>query len=109
MIMFNDSNVTFCHPLTPYQLTLWRAARWETTTRYYEAHVQQDLWGSWMVIRLWGGKASRRRGAKIDHFTSQEAAYAILDRITKRRLAHGYEKSVISQDDLSKPASMALS
>ncbi len=36
----------------------WQRRRWERGTRYYEAHLHQDLWGEWILTRVWG-----RRGA----------------------------------------------
>ena len=33
-------------------------SRWERETRYYELRLQQDLWGDWVLMRVWGGKGS---------------------------------------------------
>ncbi len=74
----------------PYVLTDWKAARWETPSRYYETHVQQDLWGEWQVVRVWGGKGSRRGGMKIERLTSRDEALTELHAIAVRRRAHGY-------------------
>lgn len=37
--------------------------RWTKTTRYYEVHLHPDLWGQWIVTRIWGrsGTALGRR------------------------------------------------
>ncbi len=33
-------------------------SRWERDTRYYELRLQQDLWGDWVLTRVWGGKGT---------------------------------------------------
>jgi predicted DNA-binding WGR domain protein len=32
--------------------------RWVKDTRYYELHIDQDLWGEWVFIRWWGRRGS---------------------------------------------------
>jgi hypothetical protein len=32
----------------------WINLRWERGTRYYEVHLYQDLWGEWVLARVWG-------------------------------------------------------
>ena len=36
----------------------WLASRWERDTRYYELHLRQDLFGDWVLTRVWGGKGT---------------------------------------------------
>ena len=36
----------------------WVRVRWETDRRYYEVHLHQDLWGTWVLTRTWGGRRS---------------------------------------------------
>ena len=36
----------------------WFHSRWEKYTRYYELRVQQDLWGQWLLTRVWGRRGS---------------------------------------------------
>ncbi len=42
-----------------YALTTWLRIRWEKGTRYYEAYVHQDLWGDWVLTRIWGRRETR--------------------------------------------------
>jgi len=28
----------------------WFYCRWERGSRYYEARIQQDLWGEWVLV-----------------------------------------------------------
>ena len=32
--------------------------RWQKGTRYYEVLLHQDLWGGWIVTRVWGRRGS---------------------------------------------------
>jgi hypothetical protein len=43
-------------PATMVQVVEWRHSRWERDSRYYELRVQQDLFGHWLLIRVWGRK-----------------------------------------------------
>lgn len=36
----------------------WLPSRWERDTRYYELRLQQNLWGDWLLTRVWGGKGT---------------------------------------------------
>lgn len=41
----------------------WVRVCWVKATRYYEVHLHPDLWGQWIVTRIWGrsGTALGRR------------------------------------------------
>jgi hypothetical protein len=32
----------------------WIRRRWEKATRYYEVYLHPDLWGDWVLTRIWG-------------------------------------------------------
>jgi hypothetical protein len=38
----------------------WVYLRWKKGTRYYEVHLQQDLFGDWVLTQVWG-----RRGTQL--------------------------------------------
>lgn len=78
--------------MSPYTTEQWRALRWETSSRYYEARVQQDLWGEWQVVRTWGGKRSRRGGMKAEVCASREEACARITAVAQHRRQRGYER-----------------
>jgi len=68
----------------------WRRQRWEKDTRYYEAYLQQDLWGQWILTRVWG-----RCGTLLGQVRNLPcASYADgldqLARLDKRRRQRGY-------------------
>lgn len=39
------------------------SARWESKTRWYEVELSEDLFGTWLLTRRWGGLASARNGS----------------------------------------------
>jgi len=66
--------------------------RWEKETRYYEVHVVQDLWGDWVLTRIWGRRGSaigQIRRAPCESYTE---ALAQLARLEKRRAQRGYAR-----------------
>jgi predicted DNA-binding WGR domain protein len=65
--------------------------RWEKDSRYYEIHLQQDLWGDWVLTRIWG-----RRGSPAGQITrvpcrSYRDAAALLASVCSQRKRRGYE------------------
>jgi predicted DNA-binding WGR domain protein len=67
--------------------------RWENplTRRYYQAAVQQNLFGDWEVMCIWGGIGSAR-GRQWVVPVDQQAADAELARIAARRAQRGYQR-----------------
>jgi len=61
-------------------------ARWETGERWYEAILTQDLLGDWIVLRVWGGKGSRRHGQKTDMVNSEADGRNLIEQIHKTRI-----------------------
>ena len=48
------------YDMVSYYITEWIRLRWEKATRYYEVYLHPDLWGQWVLTRIWG-----RRGARL--------------------------------------------
>jgi len=76
--------VTTSHPCSE------KSSRWEKGTRYYETRLHQDLWGSWVVTRVWG-----RRGTawgQVRHLPcgSYAEGLEMLTAIAMRRRQRGY-------------------
>ncbi len=71
----------------------FRRLRWENPSRrrYYEAVVQQDLFGGWEVWRAWGGIGSARGRQLAVPSDSAQAGLAELDALARRRQRRGYE------------------
>jgi len=40
----------------------YRFSRFERGTRYYELRVQQDIFGQWVLLKIWG-----RKGTALGH------------------------------------------
>lgn len=61
--------------------------RWEKETRYYEAHIEQDLWGEWVFTRVWGRRNSLMGQMKrVPCVSYEEAArrLATVDKVVLR-------------------------
>ena len=76
--------------LTEVMLTRELRHRWIKSTRYYEVLLHQDLWGDWIVTRVWG-----RRGSPLGRVRHQPCgSYAEgLERVRdvrERRARRGY-------------------
>lgn len=52
--------------------------RWEKGTRYYEAHVEQDLWEGWTLTRIRGRRNSPLGQVRRSPCQSREDALAKL-------------------------------
>lgn len=84
--MNNPSSST---PL-PYSVDSWTKTSWTTASRYYIAEVTQDLFGTWLLKRSWGGLGSRRGSSMTIPAENYEEALSLLDDTAKRRLKRGY-------------------
>ena len=67
--------------------------RWKTplTCRYYQAMVQQNLFGDWELVRIWSGIGSVR-GRQWVVPVDQQAAGAEMARIAVMRSQRGYQR-----------------
>ncbi len=63
---------------------------WQKHTRYYKAILCQDLFGDWVVVRVWGSLASRAGRIASSWVANEGEGEMALCKIAKRRLAHGY-------------------
>ncbi|WP_295457994.1 WGR domain-containing protein [uncultured Thiodictyon sp.] len=66
--------------------------RWihETKNRYYQAHLLQDLFGEWTLVRVWGGLGSHQGAVRTTGVSSYADGLAQVQAIGKRRRQHGY-------------------
>lgn len=65
--------------------------------RYYKVFLDQDLFGDWIVIKVWGGIGSNRGRIHSTGVASYEAGIELVDEIARRRAQRGYA-SVTSGD-----------
>lgn len=66
--------------------------RWETSSRYYIALVQQNLFGDWELMRIWGGKGSARGSMLCQPATGQADALSHLSELARVRERRGYRR-----------------
>ena len=66
----------------------WLASRWERDTRYYELHLRQDLFGDWVLTRVWGGKNTALGQIKhelCEDYAAGVARHAEAERVRVKR------------------------
>ena len=68
----------------------WVALRWERRAGYYRAHLEQDLWGHWIVTRVVGRRGARRGRYMTTWVPSLEHGLVTMGAIAKRRGERGY-------------------
>ena len=61
-------------------------ARWETEQRWSEVELVRDLLGDWVLVRRWGGKASRRYGELLHVVAGEAEGKQFIERIHLVRL-----------------------
>jgi predicted DNA-binding WGR domain protein len=69
----------------------WITLRWTRGTRYYRAHLEQDLWHGWLLTLVHGRIGTRLGRARASSSLSLETALTELAAITKRRRQRGYQ------------------
>jgi hypothetical protein len=76
---------------SPSLLTQWLTLRWTRGTRYYRAHLEQDLWHDWVITQVNGRRGSSLGRARTHPQPSLAAALTNLAAIAERRQKRGYE------------------
>jgi predicted DNA-binding WGR domain protein len=71
---------------------MMQLARYESTTRYYIIAAGRDLFGTYYVRRMWGGKGTRLGGVATESFDDETNALAAVAALVRRRLqkSRGY-------------------
>ena len=65
-------------------------ARWEKGTRFYEALVERDLFGDWVLTLVWGRRGSALGCVQHRVQPSVSAARDALQTVARRRRRRGY-------------------
>ncbi|MBD1877217.1 hypothetical protein H6F75_27415 [Nodosilinea sp. FACHB-131] len=73
-----------------YDLERWRSQRWQKDSRYYICRVEQDLFGTWLMISEWGGLWVGRRRLREEAYFSYEEACTRFELINQQRQRRGY-------------------
>lgn len=58
--------------------------------RYYELRVVQDLWGAWVLTKIWGRRGSKRGRVVHIPYDSVDAAVGAYQKSSDRRRRRGY-------------------
>jgi ankyrin repeat protein len=69
---------------------------WCKGTRYYNLHIQPNLFGGLSVIKTWGSSISRRVGHKITFCDSDADIVKILEETTRKRKSRDYNSLHLS-------------
>ena len=64
--------------------------RWEKGTRFYEALVERDLFGDWVLTLVWGRRGSALGRVQHRPHPSVTAAQDALQTVARRRQCRGY-------------------
>jgi len=76
--------------LASVNVATWLSLRFERGTRYYQLHLEQDLWGDWVVTRVNGRRATPLGRAVVTWPGSFESGLQSLAESAKRRRQRGY-------------------
>lgn len=60
--------------------------------RYYQVHLDRDLFGGWTLRKVWGGINSSRGGMHNTGISTYDDGVVQIREIAKRRDQHGYER-----------------
>ncbi len=71
-------------------VSTWLSLRFERGTRYYQLHLEQDLWGAWILTRVNGRRNSQLGRELITWPSSFESGLSALAESAKRRRLRGY-------------------
>jgi predicted DNA-binding WGR domain protein len=63
---------------------------WHKGSKYYNLHIQPNLFGGASLIKTWGAKGSKRGGHQIVYCDSEEEARLAIATAVKRRKLRGY-------------------
>jgi predicted DNA-binding WGR domain protein len=63
--------------------------RWEKGTRYYEALIEQDLFGDWVLTLVWGRRGSSLGRVQHRSHPSASAARKAVETVARRRARRG--------------------
>jgi hypothetical protein len=59
-------------------------------SRYYRAHLEQDLFGEWTLVCVWGALGTAHGSYSSTGVTSHKEGLHRLDAIDRLRRQHGY-------------------
>ncbi len=82
-------------------------ARWETSTKYYEARLVRDLLEDWVLVVSRGGKTSRLGALRTLFVSSEEEGMKKIAALEKVRTRRGYVRVPVHSAVRPSPFSLA--
>ena len=64
--------------------------RWQKGTRYYEVLLHRDLWGDWVLTRVWGRRGSPLGQVRHSPCGSYADGLSQVRQVQQRRTQRGY-------------------
>lgn len=80
--------------------------RWEKEQDYYLVHVHQDMFGDWLVTRVWGQTGTQYGGMKHTLVASPEEAATLVDDVRHIQESRGFRKVLEAKDPNEIPGSI---
>jgi predicted DNA-binding WGR domain protein len=68
-------------------------SRWERDSRYYVLQLEQDLFGDWVLTRVWGRKGTALGQLRRELAVSHEEGLVRLQKEETRRQGRGYVRT----------------
>ncbi len=70
----------------------WITVRWENSLkkRYYLVMIEQDIFGQWVLIRVWGGIQTKLGRTQVSVLDNKKQGVEMLKIISIRRKQRGY-------------------
>ena len=73
---------------------LYQAVEFEKGSRYYRLLLQQDLFQTWLVTRIWGGKGRRAQHHRHEPYADYAQARQRFDALVTYREKHRHYHAV---------------
>ncbi len=72
----------------------WVTVRWENpdSERYYLVMIEQDIFGQWILNRIWGGIHKKLGGNQVSVLDNKDQGIEMLKDISIRRKQRGYKR-----------------
>jgi predicted DNA-binding WGR domain protein len=64
---------------------------WQSPTRYYRLEIAQDLFGFWIITRIWRGKYAKNGQTLTISTQSKQDVENWINKIHMQRLKRGYQ------------------
>ena len=77
-----------------YEFLTWQQRRFERGTRYYELHLQQNLWGEWELLRIFGRSNAKQGRVICEPIDNLNQAVGRLEALTTYRIQQRHYQAV---------------